>query len=433
MHSALEKLCVSLDGVAAAVLALSGEERTMTEMWGWNFPALTRHDLAAIASGLSERIRASGAETIPSTLEKIVLGLPRQLTLLQSQTIPHLFNGNGAQAAPAYICTIENIEAQVAKILGWEKLDNNLLPTRLGRRLRAINAQIEQLTPNKDVLANQITLIQDAVDAAETLPSDLESLNAARAEVARISDESAALLAKITTRSEEAATAANLVAHHQTEAAQLVSQCEEAYRITTTKGLAAAFDQRAFKLGFSMWVWVFGLLAALGIGAYLGIERVTLLSGAVSSDDPKWGVIWMNIVLSLLSIGPPLWFSWLATKQIGQRFRLAEDYAFKASVAKAYEGYRREAAKIDEAFEARLFASALSRLEEAPLRLVESDTHGSPWHELISSPAFQTAMETVPDLRDKFIELAKAGLPKGRSEKRAEAAAPAPAKVGAED
>lgn len=63
-----------------------------------------------------------------------------------------------------------------------------------------------------------------------------------------------------------------------------------------------------------------------------------------------------------------MWFAWLATKQIGQRFHLAEDYAFKASVAKAYEGYRKEAARIDPEFEARLFGSALTRLDEAPLR-----------------------------------------------------------------
>ena len=67
----------------------------------------------------------------------------------------------------------------------------------------------------------------------------------------------------------------------------------------------------------------------------------------------------------------------------GERFRLSEDYAFKASVSKAYEGYRREAANLDEAFAARLFSSALTRLDEAPLRLVETENHGSPWHELI--------------------------------------------------
>ncbi len=53
-------------------------------------------------------------------------------------------------------------------------------------------------------------------------------------------------------------------------------------------------------------------------------------------------------------------------------------------MAKAYEGYRKEAARIDPQFEARLFGSALTRLDEAPLRLVEIGSHGSPgqWRSL---------------------------------------------------
>lgn len=37
-------------------------------------------------------------------------------------------------------------------------------------------------------------------------------------------------------------------------------------------------------------------------------------------------IVYPNVILSLLSIGAPIWFAWLSTKQIGQRFRLAEDY-----------------------------------------------------------------------------------------------------------
>lgn len=122
------------------------------------------------------------------------------------------------------------------------------------------------------------------------------------------------------------------------------------------------------------------------------------------------GAILMHSLLSIASIGAPIWFAWLATKQVGQRFRLAEDYSFKAAVARAYEGYRKEAARIDPAFEARLFDSALTRLEEAPLRLVESSTHGSPWHELVNSAAFAKAMDTVPELRDKLAEVSKSAF-----------------------
>ena len=51
-------------------------------------------------------------------------------------------------------------------------------------------------------------------------------------------------------------------------------------------------------------------------------------------------------------------------------------------MAKAYEGYRREAIQIDKRLAGKLFGSALDRLEELPLRYVENSTHGSPLHEL---------------------------------------------------
>src|SRR5699024_10298169 len=150
--------------------------------------------------------------------------------------------------------------------------------------------------------------------------------------------------------------------HDQAE--KLVSQCEEAYRITTTKGLAAAFDQRAIDLKNSMRCWVAGLFIALGVGAWIGAQRVESLSKLLSTSDPQWRIILMQLSLSVTSVVAPLWSAWLATKQIGQRFRLAEDYGFKASVAKACDGYKKEAAKIDKESEARLFNVALTRLEE---------------------------------------------------------------------
>jgi hypothetical protein len=149
--------------------------------------------------------------------------------------------------------------------------------------------------------------------------------------------------------------------------------------------LASAFDERAGDLKKSMRWWVCGLLFALAIGAWIGHERILILTTSLSAPNLNWGIIWIQIILSLTSVLAPLWFAWLATKQISQRFKLAEDYDFKASVAKAYEGYKKEAAKIDEDFEARLFNVALTRLEEAPLRLIDHKNHGSPTQELIES------------------------------------------------
>jgi len=132
--------------------------------------------------------------------------------------------------------------------------------------------------------------------------------------------------------------------------------------------------------------------------------------------NTEWGLVFAHAFLAFASLGAPLWFAWISTKQIGQRFKLAEDYGYKASVAKAYEGYRKEAARIDKNLEARLFESALSRVEEAPLRLVENTSHGSPWHELASSSAFKDALSNIPEFRDKVLNLANIAMP--RAEKK---------------
>lgn len=426
MHKALDNVCESLDTLSSVILESWTDDRTLAEVYGWHHPAITRHDVAAKPAELASKIRLANVNEIDAKLLARLQDVPRRLQLLHPTTVPHIFNGNAHQALQALTETLDWLSDLLDPMFGWQTLqDNKAMPAPLARRLRGIQADVDELVPNKDRLQEQIRQIQDATEAAESLPTDMQSLKEARNTINRLSTESAELYGKIDERHKSATLAVTQITSRQVEAEKLVQQCEEAYRITTTKGLAAAFDQRATRLGWSMWVWVFGLLSALAIGAYLGSHRVELLSTAIADKEPHWGVIWMHIALSALSVGAPLWFAWLATKQIGQRFKLAEDYGFKASVAKAYEGYKREAARIDEALEARLFASALTRLEEAPLRLVGSTDHGSPWHELVSSEAFQKAITVVPELRDKFVEVAKEGLSQvGKLGKRGAADAP---------
>jgi hypothetical protein len=47
---------------------------------------------------------------------------------------------------------------------------------------------------------------------------------------------------------------------------------------------------------------------------------------------------------------------------------------------------------------------------EQPLCLVETTTHGSPWHELASSDVVRKATEVVPDFANSVVQLAKDGL-----------------------
>lgn len=104
----------------------------------------------------------------------------------------------------------------------------------------------------------------------------------------------------------------------------------------------------------------------------------------------------LQMVVVVFSLAAPIWFAWLSTKQIGQRFRMSEDYAFKAAISSAYEGFRREAAMIDKNMERDLLQSALTRYDELPLRLLGQDNYGSPWHELSSSIPLARALKLIP-------------------------------------
>lgn len=408
MNEHLEAICRALDALGQSIITGWSGDQTFCEAWGWNCPAVTRHEAANVATSLAAEIRAANIDQVDEELQELLEELPRTLKVVQTQTVPQFWGGNNGPAFAAYLGTIDAVRATLYPILGWKTIpDPKTLPGHTIRKLKSIQAEVDALAPDKERLKLQMQEIAQAHSVAENLPLDLKSLAEARSLVISHAEAAAAARKQIEADSISAAGDVRVTKSFAEDAQKLVAQCEEAYRITTTKGLAAAFDQRANRLGWTVAVWVLGLIASLCLGSLLGAQRLEALTQALAGPTQNWSAVLLQSVLSVLSIGAPIWFAWLATKQIGQRFRLAEDYAFKASVAKAYEGYRREAARLDPEFEARLFSSALTRLEEAPLRLVDAESHGSPWHEALSSNAVQRAIDSAPELTKKAMELVK--------------------------
>lgn len=183
-----------------------------------------------------------------------------------------------------------------------------------------------------------------------------------------------------------------------------MTKSEHALRGATAVGLSKAFEARKEALSKAGIAWTGGLAFALCAAVGIGWERVGSLKEVLTGDKPTVVVV-VNALLALIGIGAPVWFAWLSTKQLGMTFRLAEDYAFKASVAQAYEGYRTEAMEIDHDLKARLFRAALDRFEEAPIRLVDPNYHGSPLHEAMSNANFRTSVNVSPTLGQKFSAL----------------------------
>lgn len=406
MNELLEQISESLTKLCVSIENGSSETRTLNEIWGWNFPPFTFSELGEMSSEIAEKIKSTKIEKLEEEVEDRIADIIPTIESFRVHTMQYLFNGNAQIACPIYFMLLDYIRLKLNPIFEWQILnDNKALPNHLARRVRSFQAELDSLVPDKDKLNDQIKLISNATDTAVSLPTDLESLKIAKDKVEKLSNNAGVLFKSIDNNFINSEKTKSKIDDLYNVAEKLVKQCEEAYQITTTKGLAGAFDQRATKLKNTMWIWVGGLILALLAGVYIGSIRFEKLSGVLSTSNPNWGVIWLEFAISIVGLSAPIWFAWLATRQISQRFRLEEDYAFKASVAKAYEGYKKEAARIDPEFEARLFNSALTRLEEAPLRLVSDDNYSSPWHELFDSSSFKNALKNIPELKNDFLNI----------------------------
>lgn len=417
MNKEFERLCDTLDSLGDSVETGWSDNRLLNEAFNWQHPPLNRFDLADIPRLLSVRIRDANVQIKDPEILKLVDSIPAKINSFISTTLPYFYNGHGSASIPAYFGLMDWISNIIEPEISWlVHNEPNAMPVQLSRKLKVLMAKINDIDVDQERLNSQIKLINDATETAESLPADLHDLREARKKVDSISSEALKSTAKISTAKETVDQLLSEIQSNKDVADKLVNNCEDAYRITTSKGLAGSFDQRAMQLTNSMWIWVIGLLGSLVAAWFIGTQRVTILTTALSGPNTEWGLVFAHAFLAFASLGAPLWFAWISTKQIGQRFKLAEDYGYKASVAKAYEGYRKEAARIDKNLEARLFESALSRVEEAPLRLVENTSHGSPWHELASSSAFKDALSNIPEFRDKVLNLANIAMP--RAEKK---------------
>lgn len=407
MHPSISNLCTALDNLAAKITAGHSTKATLADNWGWHHPALTTKELAYIPLSISQRLKDLNLTEIDAQLKAIIDVVPNRIATLEAQNLPYFYNGHGHQSIPSFLAFCYWLNTVLQPLIGWTIMnDSKAMPLQLSKKLKVVQSQFDELAEGKDELIAKVKLINEAHLTAENLPVDLAALKDTRKKMDGLHTDSVSLFGKIEALFNDSKNNSKIIGDKKIEAEKLVAQCEVAYQITTTKGLAGAFNQRANALNWSMYGWVLGLLSALAIGAWIGSQRVDILSKALQDKDPSMLVVWTNVILSVFSIGAPVWFAWIATKQISQRFKLAEDYAFKSSVAKAYEGYKREAARIDPTFESRLFASALTRLEEPPLRVMEHQHYSSPWQELLDMPEFKEALKQS-GLKEKILSKLK--------------------------
>lgn len=384
MHKSLEDICNQLDGIAEKVEAWDTSDGRLSQNVAWHTPAISPQQMAHLPRYMASAIREAKVDDITESDDEALAYVELALTGLAKEVLPNI-SSSPSQGAVAYIGTLNYCSMILGPIHGWSAVKQGTLPSPLVRKLANIDRELARITPDKLDLEGKIAAIVEAYEAAEVLPTTLQELKATQVEVRLASSTASELLGNLKRDVDYGKSALSDLHEASEEGTAIKSQIEEAYQMATTKGLAASFESRAQTLNSSVYIWVGGLSLALFVAMLVGYFRLDAIKDALSSEPFSGTRVWVQTILTVLSVAAPVWFAWIATKQISQRFRLTEDYAFKASVAKAYEGYRREAIRIDPDFEKVLFASALTRLDEAPLRLVELTTHGSPAHEFADS------------------------------------------------
>jgi hypothetical protein len=410
MHHVFEEIVGELE----AIIEKLGTVITSPEPLGmlqsnWSFPQVSVKELQQQARVIIQAIADRAPEEVGDNFPLLSHYVLR-LRCVADDTIPQM-HGNAGAATWAYSRTLEGL---------WKALERDLAPLPAQeieqsiqdstRRARAMESKLAELKERSTLLDEMVTRIEAAYTAAQELPIDLQYLKEARAQIEVFKRDATLDRDHVSEARAAAESARDELANLSENARDVLARCETAYASATSTGLAAAFSERSTALNNSVALWVAGLLAALAAGSIFSFNRMDRIAELLSLPGDHSLILSVNLVLAALSVSGAVWFAWLSTKQIGQRFRLSEDYAFKASISRAYEGYRREAARIDKDLEKQLLSSALARLDEQPLRLVESNSFGSPWHELLASDLVKDAVKTVPGFVEKVTSMASSAL-----------------------
>lgn len=383
------EIAVGLEALAQQVLSVVPDDRPFAEVWGWNMPQINRNDYASIIRSPIDRISKIKNMEIDPKDDALISKYPAMIEYLKSGVIPNLPGGNAFHVyitLGSFLDAINNvIDKYIGDSINFDELKNkSLFPVSLINDFKAARGQLESAKQGISGIDDQLKIIGRGAEVITNLDSELASLEVAR----NMFNSTSATLNEHMTATEVAKSQISQILEEmkeiRSEADGIYKAAQAAFSATTSVGLGKEFHDRAVELKESLKYLSIGLLVVLIGAAYMSYLRLTALHDLMNIKPVDLSLVWANVIAMVVSLGPPVWLAWLLTRQIGQRFRLSEDYGFKASIAKAYAGYREEAARLDDIeFQKKLFDSTIRKIEEDPLRYVERETESTPGQSIL--------------------------------------------------
>lgn len=387
----------------------SQESRRCNQILGWTAPPVGKKDLALMLAQLIDYIESHKFQEVDELSEQ--LDKFKELFTEWSKTpLNNLYQSNYSHVVVANFVFILNSAWDALKSYD-EGLLTKEFQSKVKQAKRRIDALVARLNKSEESIGgveDAMARIVDADKAAIQLPETLSSLEEDKANISKIKEEIQNAKTVIMDVKSIAEDQRAFIVETKKDIEDLLSRSKSVLATATSTGLASAFYRRKEELQEIGRNWTKGLVAALVVAIFAIIWRADKLFDLLDRANEIGAFMLMaNFVISIGFIGAPIWFAWLATKQIGYYFRLSEDYAFKASVSASYEGFMEEARRHDSEFEKKVLESTLERYDEPPLRFVDSRVHGSPYHELFESDEFKSAMKTIPGFKDRVMSALK--------------------------
>lgn len=411
------KIIVSLNALKQRVdkvwSAHIPKERTFLEQFNYGYPALYVVDIVEIIDSVSHRIRKmysdEGYEADDGYWDKTAEQVD-QLTFANFPSDP----ANWIRSTIEFLFWLSQAVPPLAADVDWLKVSRDHIPKQVFERLQGLDERVRGALENSEKISDVIREIEAAHEAADRLPTNLQELRSTSEEIRNLLISAKSDVSSIEKVTKQVEAVNKIIEEKRRETEAIAKQCQVNFNNATSEGLAGAFSDRSRSLVKTGWAWVAILIASLGAGTYIAGGRFQALlallaqSSTIGASVDRFMII-VQLLAAFMGLGAAVWVGWVSTKNINQSFKLAEDYAFKASISKAYQGYRQEAIDLQGDFLQRLFGSALTRLDEAPIRLLNEKDHATPLEALLENKAFSEIVKAVPNLQQRIGEMVSEG------------------------
>ena len=246
-------------------------------------------------------------------------------------------------------------------------------------RIEAQKESVDELVESAESIKSQLDGVKQAVLTDQTTVSELlATATENQDELKRQTDVLAGLIrsAQETLGEIEAQklVADKKIANGAEQVTKASEQLSKALQDINKQGLAGAFQSQAAKISGERGIWVFMFLASI-FGLCLIGSLFISGNGGSSVFDP------ISLLRELPFTIPIIWLGWFSARQISISSRIQQDYAYKASTAVAFEGYKKEVASAnDEELLKKLLETAITNFGANPVRLYDNkgQDHGHP-------------------------------------------------------